>query len=66
MWQLIKESVPLDTCFGDACISDKHCNFFVNKNNASFDDMNKLIKFVQEAVRKKTGIILEKEIKILK
>ena len=65
VWQLIKESVPLDTSFGDACISKKHCNFFVNKNNASFDDMNKLIKFVQESVQKKTGIILEKEIKIL-
>ena len=65
VWQLIKESVPLDTSFGDACISDKHYNFFVNKNNASFNDMNKLIKFVQEAVKKKTGIILEKEIKIL-
>tara|TARA_B110000027_G_scaffold129089_1_gene150240 strand:+ start:287 stop:1195 length:909 start_codon:yes stop_codon:yes gene_type:complete len=65
-WQLIKESVPLDTSFGDAHISDKHCNFFVNKNNASFDDMYKLIKFVQEVVKKKTGINLEKEIKILK
>jgi len=65
VWQLIKESVPLDTSFGDAYISDKHCNFFVNKNNATFDDMNNLIRFVQEAVKKKTGIILEKEIKIL-
>jgi len=65
VWQLIKESVPLDTSFGDACISHKHCNFFVNKNNASFSDMHKLIKFVQDEVQKKTGIILEKEIKIL-
>ncbi|MDA7562280.1 UDP-N-acetylmuramate dehydrogenase [Candidatus Pelagibacter sp.] len=65
VWQLIKESVPLNTSFGDAGISEKHCNFFVNKNNASFDDMNKLIKFVEESVKKKTGIILEKEIKIL-
>tara|TARA_B100000787_G_scaffold57662_1_gene41980 strand:- start:596 stop:1534 length:939 start_codon:yes stop_codon:yes gene_type:complete len=65
VWQLIKEAVPLDISFGDAYISDKHCNFFVNKNNATFKDMNKLIKFVQEAVQKKTGIILEKEIKIL-
>ena len=65
VWQLIKESVPLDTSFGDACISNKHYNFFVNKNNATFDDMNKLIKFVQDMVQKKTGIILEKEIKIL-
>ena len=66
VWELIKESVPLDTSFGDACISNKHCNFFVNKNNASFNDMNKLIEFVSESVEKKTGIKLEKEIKILK
>ena len=65
VWQLIKESVPLNTSFGDACISDKHCNFFVNKNNATFDDMIKLIRFVQKSVKEKTGITLEKEIKIL-
>ena len=65
VWELIKESVPLNTSFGDAYISQKHCNFFVNKNNASFSDMNKLIEFVRESVEKKTGIKLEKEIKIL-
>ena len=27
VWELIKESVPLDISFGDACISNKHCNF---------------------------------------
>ena len=64
-WELIKESVPLEMTFGDAVISDKHCNFFVNKNNATFNDMNKLIEFVKERVKKKTGIKLEKEIKIL-
>jgi len=66
VWELIKESVALDTSFGDAHISNKHCNFFVNKNNASFEDMNKLIEFVKTSVKKKTGIVLEKEIKILK
>ena len=65
VWELIKESVSLDKSFGDACISSKHCNFFVNKNNASFNDMNKLIEFVRDSVEKKTGIKLEKEIKIL-
>ena len=65
VWELIKESVPLDLSFGDACISSKHCNFFVNKKNASFEDMNKLIEFVKKSVEKKTGIKLEKEIKIL-
>tara|TARA_A100000164_G_scaffold149879_1_gene132991 strand:- start:1051 stop:1959 length:909 start_codon:yes stop_codon:yes gene_type:complete len=65
VWELIKESVPLDICFGDACISDKHCNFFVNKGNAKFIDMKNLIDFVSNNVLEKTGISLEKEIKIL-
>ena len=55
----------LDQKFGDAHISEKHCNFFVNKGNASFKDMKRLIDFVSNNVFKKTGIKLEKEIKIL-
>ena len=66
VWELIKESVPLDISFGDAYISKKHCNFFVNKGNASFKDMIKLIDYVSKKVLDKTGISLEKEIKILK
>ena len=65
VWELIKESVPLDTRFGDAYISEKHCNFFVNNGNASFKDMKNLIEFVSKKVLDKTGISLEKEIKIL-
>ncbi|MDC0975329.1 UDP-N-acetylmuramate dehydrogenase [Candidatus Pelagibacter sp.] len=65
VWQLIKESVSLEKSFGDACISEKHCNFFVNKGNAKFDDMKKLIDFVSESVLKKTGVKLQTEIKIL-
>jgi len=65
VWQLIKESVPLQKSFGDASISEKHCNFFVNKGNAKFEDMKKLINFVSESVLKKTGVKLETEIKIL-
>jgi len=65
VWQLIKESVPLEKSFGDASISEKHCNFFVNKGNARFEDMKKLINFVSDSVFKKTGVKLETEIKIL-
>ena len=65
VWELIKDSVPLDKSFGDACISEKHCNFFVNKGQASFKDMKNLIDFVAKNVLEKTGINLEKEIKIL-
>ena len=65
VWQLIKESVPLEKSFGEASISEKHCNFFVNRGNAKFEDMKKLIEFVSKSVLKKTGIKLETEIKIL-
>ena len=65
VWELIKDSVPLNKRFGDACISEKHCNFFVNKGNATFNDMKQLIDFVSKNVLEKTGISLEKEIKIL-
>ena len=64
-WELIKKSVPLDTKFGDAEISKKHCNFFVNNNKATFEDMKKLIEFVKENVKLKTGINIETEIEII-
>jgi UDP-N-acetylmuramate dehydrogenase len=65
VWELIRESVPKGTSFGDAYISEKHSNFFVNKGNATFEDMKKLIDYVSKSVLKKTGIRLDKEIKIL-
>jgi len=65
VWELIKKSVPLDAKFGDAEISNKHCNFFVNKNNATFKDMKNLIEFVKENVKLKTGINIETEIEII-
>ena len=43
----------------------KHSNFFVNKNNATFDDMKKLINFVKKNVKEKTGINLDLEIEIV-
>ena len=63
VWELIKESVPLaDIKFGDASISSKHSNFFVNNFNASFKDMKKLINFVSEKVYlRKQVLILKKK-----
>ena len=65
VWELIKSSVPKNTTFGGAMISDKHSNFFVNKNNATFNDMKKLIDFVKKNVKEKTGIDLDLEIEIV-
>ncbi len=64
-WQIIKEAGCDKLKEGDASISEKHCNFFVNNGNAKSADIEKLIKKVQEKVNEKTGINLELEIKII-
>ena len=53
VWELIKSSIPEDISFGDASISKKHANFFVNKKNAKSKDMKSLIRFVKKKLRKR-------------
>ena len=65
VWELIKSSVPANTSFGDAVISEKHSNFFINKNKATYEDMKKLIDFVKKNVKEKTGVNLDLEIEII-
>ena len=65
VWELIRSSVPDETSFGDAIISKKHANFFVNKKNAKSADMKSLINFVKKKVKDKTGIKLELEIVVV-
>ena len=48
---------------GDAIITTR--NFFVNKNNATFDEMNSLINYVKKKVKDKTGFEINLEIKIV-
>ena len=40
VWELIKESVDNQVSFGDAKISEKHSNFFINSKNASFENIS--------------------------
>jgi len=47
---------------GDAMVSDRHANFFVNVANASCSDMLKLIDDVRERVRVAYGMELENEV----
>tara|TARA_B100000161_G_C33513089_1_gene397347 strand:- start:49 stop:957 length:909 start_codon:yes stop_codon:yes gene_type:complete len=65
VWQIIKENVDNQISFGDAKISEKHSNFFININNASFKDMHDLINFVKKKVKEKTGISLQLELEIV-
>jgi UDP-N-acetylmuramate dehydrogenase len=47
---------------GDARVSDRHANFFVNAGHASSADMLGLVAQVRERVRKSYGIELENEV----
>ena len=64
-WQFIKESGCDKFKVGDAQISKKHCNFFINNGNANSSDIELLIKKVKKTVSEKTGVNLELEIKII-
>jgi UDP-N-acetylmuramate dehydrogenase len=64
-WMLIKKSGCDSYKEGDAIISKKHCNFFVNNGNAKSADIESLIKKVKKTVLDKTGVNLELEIKII-
>ena len=64
-WKLIKDSGCAGMTVGDAQISEKHSNFFVNKGNAKSRDLEQLINQVQSKVLEKTGINLELELQII-
>jgi UDP-N-acetylmuramate dehydrogenase len=64
-WRLIKDSGCAGMKVGDAYISEKHCNFFVNRGNAKSSDLEDLIHKVRTKVLDKTGIKLELEIQII-
>jgi UDP-N-acetylmuramate dehydrogenase len=50
---------------GGAQISEKHPNFFINKNNACFGDVFGLINLAKEKTFEKYGIVLKEEIEII-
>jgi len=64
-WELIKESNCENLAVGDAKISKKHCNFFVNNGKATSRDLEELINKVKTNVFRETKINLELEIKII-
>jgi len=64
-WKLIKVSGCAGMKIGDARISEKHCNFFINNGKAKSEDLENLIHEVKKKVLEKTGINLQLEIQII-
>lgn len=65
-WELIDDAGCRGKIIGDAQISEKHCNFMINRGKAQAQDLINLGNEVKKLVKEKSGVDLEWEIKILK
>ncbi len=60
--QLIEQCGLKGYRIGGAAVSEKHAGFIINLGNATASDVSSLIDYVQEKVKKETGISLETEV----
>ncbi len=64
-WQLIDEAGCRGLVIGDAQVSEKHCNFLINRGAATAAELEALGEEVRRRVLAHSGITLEWEIKRL-
>lgn len=64
-WEIIDKLGLRGYRIGDASISKKHANFFINEGNAKFKDMQKLLNETITLAKQKYNVDLECEWKIL-
>ena len=50
---------------GGAQVSDKHCGFIINKDGASAEDIARLMQEVSERVKRRFGVTLEPEVRMI-
>ncbi len=64
-WQLIDKAGMRGVRKGSAEVSTEHCNHIVNQGDASAADVLELIRAVQQAVLRTSGIRLELEVRLV-
>ena len=62
-WQLIDAAGCRGLVVGDAQVSELHCNFLINRGNATAHDIETLGETVRRRVQEISGVTLEWEIK---
>ncbi len=62
-WKLIDAAGCRGLVIGDAQVSEMHCNFLINRGNATAADIENLGEEVRRRVRETSGVELEWEIK---
>ena len=63
--KLIMDSGLAGYTVGGACVSTKHCGFVINKDNATANDIRKLMNNIDSIVFEKYGVHLEPEVRML-
>jgi UDP-N-acetylmuramate dehydrogenase len=61
-WQLIDAAGCRGLVVGDAQVSELHCNFLINRGNATAADIENLGEEVRRRVKENSGVELEWEI----
>ena len=61
--KLIDDAGLRGFALGGAQVSEKHCGFVINKDNATALEIIKLIEEVQKRVKENSGVALETEVK---
>ncbi|MDO5028281.1 MAG: UDP-N-acetylmuramate dehydrogenase [Bacillota bacterium] len=62
---LIEEAGLKGLVHRGAMVSEKHSGFVINHNNGTYQDIIELIKLIQKEVYDKSGVVLEREVKIV-
>lgn len=63
--RMIDEAGLKGFAVGGAQVSEKHAGFVINRGNATCADVMALMEVIQETVERRTGILLEPEVKMI-
>lgn len=64
-WRLLEAVGMRGYAIGGAQFSEKHCNFLINRGDATAADVVKLMRLAQRRVREEFGIELENEVSLV-
>lgn len=62
--KLIEEAGLAGFSIGGAAVSEKHCGFVINRENATARDIYDLCRHIQRLIRERYGVNLETEVRI--
>ena len=63
--KLIESAGLKGHCIGGACVSEKHANFIISKEDTRASDIEALIAFIQTTIKQEFDVSLETEVRIV-